>query len=83
MDAGSFGAIFGTLIPVVAIGGGITYAILSSYWKHKTQFAKSSGTDELRAALDANTQASKAIVDRLDAIDARLSTVEKTLTDIP
>jgi hypothetical protein len=79
MDA----AAIGTLVPVVAVAGGLTYAILASYWKSKERFAKASGTDDLRGALDASTAASKAVLDRLDAIDARLRTVEKTLTDIP
>ncbi|MET4782612.1 hypothetical protein [Glaciihabitans sp. UYNi722] len=77
MDAGAVA----TLIPVVAIAGGITYAILSTYWKSKEKVAGSS--PDLRAALDANTAASRAILERLDSIEARLGTVEKTLTDIP
>jgi hypothetical protein len=76
-------AAIGVLIPVIAVAGGLTYAILASYWKSREHFAKASGTDELRSALDASTAASKAILDRLDTIDARLTAVEKTLTDIP
>lgn len=71
------------LIPVVAIAGGITYATLSMYWKRKSQLAKSSGTEELRAALEANTAASAAVLARLESIETRIGTVEKTLTDIP
>ena len=69
------------LVPLVAVG--LTYAILSIYWKRKSEFAKSSGTDDLRAALDANTTASAAVLTRLEAIETRIGTVEKTLTDIP
>jgi hypothetical protein len=76
-------ATLGVLIPIIAIVGGLTYVILNSYWKSKSRFAESSGTGDLRAALDANTAASKAILARLESIDARLGTVEKTLNDIP
>ena len=71
------------LIPIVAIGGGITYAILAQYWKRKAEFATNATSPDLLAALEANTEASRAIIARLDAIDSRLGTVEKTLTDIP
>ena len=67
------------LIPVVAIVGGITYAILASYWRSK----RDASNPELQAALEANTAASKAIVEKLESIDTRLSAVENTLTDIP
>ncbi len=69
------------LIPVTAVGGGITYAILNTYWKSKSHSA--SAGPGLQAALEANTAASTAILARLDSIEARLGTVEKTLTDIP
>lgn len=69
------------LVPVVAIAGGITYAILLAYFKSKTKWATTS--PELQSALEANTAASRAILDRLDSIESRLGTVEKTLTDIP
>jgi hypothetical protein len=69
------------VIPVVAIAGGITFVTLNSYWKSKRAFAP---TDSgLKAALEANTAASTAILARLDSIEARLGAVEKTLTDIP
>ena len=68
------------LVPLVAVG--LTYAILSIYWRRKSEFAKSSGTDDLRAALDANTTAGAAVLTRLEAIETRIGTVEKTLTDI-
>lgn len=71
------------LIPIVAIGGGITYAIFREYWKRKAEFSTGTTSPELLAALEANTEASKAIVARLDTIDSRLGSVEKTLTDIP
>jgi uncharacterized membrane protein YedE/YeeE len=69
------------LVPAIAVAGGITYVILKSYWKSRGQ---SSGSNtELQAALEASTAASKAILDKLESIETRLGTVEKTLTDIP
>ncbi|NYI40560.1 hypothetical protein [Demequina lutea] len=41
--------------------------------------AQTNLTDALRASADANTK----MAERLDAIDTRLATIEKTLTDIP
>jgi len=79
MDAG---AIF-SLIPAFAVGGGILYAILNSYWNAKTKWTGASSSTELRAALDANTASNTAVVARLGELDQRLSSVEKTLTDIP
>ncbi|MCU1558730.1 MAG: hypothetical protein JWN09_2725 [Microbacteriaceae bacterium] len=69
------------IIPVVAIAGGITYAIFNSYFKSKGRIA--AAAPDLQAALEANTAASNAILERLDSIESRLGTVEKTLTDIP
>jgi DNA-binding transcriptional ArsR family regulator len=71
------------LIRLVAVAGGFTYATLSMYWRRKSDFAKSSGTDDLRAALDANTAASATVLTRLEANETRIGTVEKTLTDVP
>jgi hypothetical protein len=69
------------LVPAIAVAGGITYVILKSYWKSRGQ---SSGSNtELQTALEASTAASKAILDKLESIETRLGTVEKTLTDIP
>lgn len=71
------------LIPIVAIAGGITYAILNSYWKSKSGHAAASVNPDLAAALAENAAVNKALLEKLDSIDSRLSAVEKTLTDIP
>jgi len=66
------------LIPVVAIVGGITYAILSQYWKRR------SNTDpRLESALEASVTANREVLARLDSIETRLGAIEKTLNDIP
>lgn len=72
----------GWIIPVVAIIGGLTWLTLSAYWKYR-QRTSEVASPELRKALDANTEASRAVLAKLDALDQRLATVEKTLTDIP
>lgn len=39
--------------------------------------------EELTEALRANTDANKKVTERLDGIEQRMSTIEKTLNDIP
>ena len=71
------------LIPVVAIAGGITYAILNSYWKSGPRGSAMVADPGLAAALAENAAVNKALLEKLNSIDARLGAVEKTLTDIP
>lgn len=71
------------LIPVIAVAGGLTYAILQAYWKHNAQSTATAADPSIAAALSENAEVNRAILGRLDAIDARLGAVEKTLTDIP
>jgi len=80
-DWSSVGAA-GWIIPVVAIAGGLTFVTLATYWKYQ-QRTSEVASPELRRTLDANAEASRAILAKLDALDQRLATVEKTLTDIP
>lgn len=70
------------IIPVVAIIGAATFLTLATYWKYRHRTAQAA-SPELRRALDANTESSRAVLARLDVLDQRLATVEKTLTDIP
>lgn len=67
------------LIPVVAIAGGITYAILSKYWKSKAGAAHPA----VQKTLNENLSTNQAVLAKLDSIESRLQAVEKTLTDIP
>lgn len=71
------------LIPVIAVAGGITYAILNSYWKSDAHRNGATADPGLAAALAENAAVNKALLEKLDSIDARLGAVEKTLTDIP
>jgi hypothetical protein len=72
----------GWIIPVVAIIGGATFLTLSTYWKYRQRTSEAAGP-ELRRTLDENTEATRAVLAKLDSLDQRLATVEKTLTDIP
>jgi hypothetical protein len=74
--------VVGWIIPVVAIIGGSTFLTLATYWKYRHRTSEVA-SPELRRTLDANTEASRAVLAKLDALDQRLATVEKTLTDIP
>ncbi|MEO6944162.1 MAG: hypothetical protein ABI053_05570 [Lacisediminihabitans sp.] len=71
------------LIPVIAVAGGITYAILNSYWKSGARGNSAVIDPALTATLAENAAVNKAILEKLGSIDARLAAVEKTLTDIP
>ena len=72
----------GWITPVVAIIGGATFLILATYWKYQ-QRTSEHASPELRRTLDANTEASRAVLAKLAVLDQRLATIEKTLTDIP
>lgn len=81
-DWSNMGAAGWIILPVVAIIGWVTFLILATYWKYR-QRTSEFASPELRRTLDANTEASRAVLAKLDALDQRLASVEKTLTDIP
>jgi hypothetical protein len=70
--------IFGWIIPAIAVGGGLVWLILNSYWK-----SRRTGDSSTQKAVDEHTATNKAVLDKLDSIDSRLTAVEKTLNDIP
>lgn len=66
---------------LTAVVGIVAWAVVAGIWA----LAGRSGRGEagrLQAALDANAEANRQIAERLEAIDRRLASVEKTLTDI-
>ena len=81
-DLSNVGAAGWIIIPVVAIIGWVIFVTLATYWKYRHRTSEVA-SPELRRTLDANTEASRAVLAKLDALDQRLATVEKTLTDIP
>lgn len=78
----NLGATGWIIIPVVAIIGWVIFVTLATYWKYRHRTAEAA-SPELRRTLDASTDATRAVLAKLDALDQRLATVEKTLTDIP
>jgi hypothetical protein len=70
--------VYGWIVPTVAVIGGLIYLILHSYWK-----SRSAGGATAQRAVDEHTATNKAVLDKLDSIDNRLTAVEKTLNDIP
>ncbi|MEO7122868.1 MAG: hypothetical protein ABI400_07065 [Lacisediminihabitans sp.] len=76
------GAAGWVIIPTVAIIGWVIFVTLATYWKYRHRTAEAA-SPELRKTLEANTEASRAVLAKLDALDQRLASVEKMLTDIP
>ena len=71
------------LIPVIAIVGGIRYAILKSSLEERRIAGEARRHAVWPARIAENAAVNKALLEKLDSIDARLGAVEKTLTDIP
>lgn len=73
---------FTYLIPIVAIIGGITYAIFNKYFKTRRHLAESEGSRALAQALAASNQVNAALLEKLTAVDARLGAIERTLSEV-
>ena len=73
---------FAYLIPIVAIIGGITYAIFDQYFKTRRRLAESEGSPALTEALAASNQVNAALLEKLTAMDARLGAIERTLSEV-
>ncbi|TFB86239.1 hypothetical protein E3O44_12340 [Cryobacterium algoricola] len=71
-----------TIIPLVAIIGGITYAILTRYFASRAEIAASTGSPGLQAALAASNDLNAQLLERLTSMDARLGSIERTLTEV-
>jgi hypothetical protein len=69
-------------IPLAGILGGITVAMYAIYLKNKRGSEESGGAAEAaRAAAQDSAAATRHMLEKLDAIDARLAAVEKSLRD--
>jgi hypothetical protein len=73
---------FAYLIPIVAIAGGITYAIFDRYYKAKRDIATAGASPEVAAALRTSNELNATLVGKLTAIETRLSAIEKTLNEV-
>lgn len=72
------------LIPIVAlVAWGVQRAIKASY-EGKARVAEAGdGENKLALALDDNAAINRQVLAKLERMETRLATVEKTLTDIP
>lgn len=70
------------IVAVVVIVGGIIYVILARYFKTKREIAQLNGSSVASKILEENTEMNSKVLQKLDALESRLATVEKTLTDI-
>jgi hypothetical protein len=74
--------IVAALIPIVAIIGAFTYAIMRS--EHKTKVAMARTPDDrLNRLSEENLMINRQIYARLEAIEQRLAGIEKSLKEIP
>ncbi|TFD85770.1 hypothetical protein E3T61_16695 [Cryobacterium lactosi] len=67
------------LLPFIALAGAFLYMILRAQWRSKERIAQSG--PELAGALAASTAATLGATERLERIDARLASIEKSLND--
>jgi hypothetical protein len=67
-------------VPVVAIVGGITYAVLTKYFESRVRIAEAAGI--AAAVVAEHTEMNRQVLVQLELLDGKLATVERTLTDI-
>ncbi|MDJ0376579.1 hypothetical protein [Cryobacterium sp. PH31-L1] len=73
---------FAYLVPIVAIIGGITYAIFKLHFRSRRQAAGSEGSAALTRALAESAATNAALLEKLTAMDARLVAIERTLSEV-
>ncbi|TFD58821.1 hypothetical protein E3T39_10605 [Cryobacterium suzukii] len=71
---------FAYLVPIVAIIGGITYAIFNQYFKSRRR--DNEGSPAVREALARSNETNAALLSRLTAMDTRLAAIERTLSEV-
>jgi len=70
------------LIPIVAILAWGAHGVVREIYKGKARVAEA-GRGDTRQALDEGVAINKQVLAKLDALETRLASVEKTLNDIP
>jgi hypothetical protein len=69
------------LVPVAGIVG---WAIReNAKYRAQGRSADLAGTSELKSVVEQNTAVNKQLLEKLDSLEGRLASVEKTLNDIP
>jgi len=70
------------LIPIVAILAWGAHGVVREIYKGKARVAEA-GRGDAQQALDEGVAINKQVLTKLDALETRLASVEKTLNDIP
>jgi hypothetical protein len=70
-------------VAVVAIVGGVLSNIITNHQKTKRALAVAANGGDYKKLAEESAAVQRQLLARLDALDGRLATVEKTLTDIP
>jgi hypothetical protein len=70
-------------VAVVAILAGTTTSIIYGANETKRKLAEAANGGDYKKLADESAAVQRQVLARLDALDGRLATVEKTLTDIP
>ncbi|TFD46996.1 hypothetical protein E3T55_16665 [Cryobacterium frigoriphilum] len=70
------------LIPIAGIVGGITYGIFAMYFKSRRHTSDSSSVSALRDALATSNETNARLLAKLDSMDARLGSIERTLSEV-
>ncbi|WP_105034391.1 hypothetical protein [Cryobacterium aureum] len=71
---------FAYLVPIVAIIGGITYAIFKQYLRSRGHDYE--GSPAVREALARSNETNAALLSKLTAMDTRLAAIERTLSEV-
>lgn len=70
-------------IVIVAIVAGVTLEIVRASLRSHEKRAELAGAAELRGLVEDSTASNRTVIEKLGAVEARLASMEKTLTDIP
>lgn len=71
------------MIPIVAIVGGITYAIFNQHFRTQRRIAETAGPSALLEALSVSQETSTVLRRRMDGLDSRLRALELPTTTPP
>lgn len=70
------------LIPIIAILAWGTHRVIREIYEGRARVAEA-GHGDVRQSLDESAAINKQVLAKLDSLEARLASVEKTLNDIP
>lgn len=70
------------MVPAIAIAGVFTFAIFSLYFKTRRRIAESEGSPAWGAELARSNELNARLLETMTAMDARLSSIERTLNEV-